>query len=287
MDQNTEYMWANTDYPYLCLVDKRRTEAFRRAIRKVVKPGSIVVDIGSGTGIFALFAAEAGAAKVYAVEIEHLLADCLRQTFSLSKYKEVLEVVEGNALMVDLPESVDVVIAEIIETGLMDEMQVPVMNELHRKGIIGSKTKVIPQAYQTNIELVHIDDVFYGHPIKAPKHLWPHFTLNPEEWANPKVTIMSNKVSVTDLNLEQDINNENIDKTLAFKLVKHDKAINAVHITGILTLTNGIELREANSVNGDKILSLLNDIPSDGEQVNLRIQYSMGGGLGGFRAVQA
>ena len=138
MRAQEEFIWANTDYPYLCLVDKKRTTIFREAIHKAVKPGNVVVDVGSGTGILALFAAEAGAAKVYAIEVEHLLATSLRQTVAASKYKEIIEVVEGNALEVDLPKNVDVVIAELIETGLMDEMQVPVMNALHKAGIIGS-----------------------------------------------------------------------------------------------------------------------------------------------------
>ena len=58
-------IWSNTDYPYECLKDRERTEAFRDALRSVVQTGDVVVDGGSGTGILALFAAEAGAKKVY------------------------------------------------------------------------------------------------------------------------------------------------------------------------------------------------------------------------------
>jgi len=284
MRDQEEFIWANTDYPYLCLVDIKRTETFKQAIQKVVKPGSIVIDIGSGTGIFALFAAEAGAAKVYAVEVEHLLATCLRQTVAASKYEDVIEVVEGNALEVDLPKNVDVVIAELIETGLMDEMQVPVMNALHEQGIIGSNTKVIPQANKTNLELIHIDDTFYGHVIKAPKHMWPFYNLDSKEWSQPTVTPLSDKLTVVDLNLEGGVNNQDVDKTLTFKILKTDKPINAIRISGILTLTNGVELGAAHSVNGDKVLSLPEDFHPTADQVNLHVSYKMGGGLGSFQA---
>lgn len=281
--EQEEFIWANTDYPYLCLVDKKRTEIFRKAIHKAVKPGSIVVDIGSGTGIFALFAAEAGAAKVYAVELEHLLAENLRQTFFISEHKDVIEVIEGNALEVDLPKNVDVVIAELIETGLMDEMQVPVMNALHQAGIVGDKTKVIPQANRTNLELVHIDDEFYGYKIKAPKHLWPFYDLDSNEWAQPTITARSNKLTVVDLNLEDGANNQDVDTILTFKVHKSDKPINAVRISGVLTLTDGIELGAAHSVNGDKVLSLPRDILPTTDEIKVKVSYKMGGGLGSFK----
>ena len=283
MSETKDLIWSDTDIPYMCLVDIKRTEAFRKAIQQVVKPGSVVVDIGSGTGIFALFAAEAGASKVYAVEIEHQLATCIRQSVEVSQYKDIIEVVEGDALEANLPENIDVVIAEIIETGLMDEMQVPVMNALHQKGIIGPDTKVIPQRYQTNLELVNVNDTFYGHVIKAPKHIWPHYGLNQDEWAQAKVTVLSSKVTTVDLNLEKDVNDVNFDKTLSFTVQASDKPINAVLISGLMTLTDGIEMREGNSVNGDKILSLPKEITANAGQVDAHITYKMGAGLGTFK----
>ena len=45
-----------------------RTGPFVEALRRAVRPDSVVVDIGSGTGIFALLACRFGAARVYAIE---------------------------------------------------------------------------------------------------------------------------------------------------------------------------------------------------------------------------
>jgi predicted RNA methylase len=51
------------------LRDQRRTKSFLEAVRNVVSPGDVVIDIGTGTGILAAAAAQAGARHVYAVEI--------------------------------------------------------------------------------------------------------------------------------------------------------------------------------------------------------------------------
>ena len=43
-------------------------EAFIRRCAQTIKPGSVVVDMGTGTGIFALLACRLGARRVYAIE---------------------------------------------------------------------------------------------------------------------------------------------------------------------------------------------------------------------------
>ncbi len=50
------------------LNDDRRTSSFQLAIRRTVKPGDVVIDIGTGTGVLAITAAKAGARHVYAIE---------------------------------------------------------------------------------------------------------------------------------------------------------------------------------------------------------------------------
>ena len=54
------------------LAHQLRTDAFREAICRVLKRGDVVVDLGSGSGVFSFFAAEAGAARVYAIEKQHV-----------------------------------------------------------------------------------------------------------------------------------------------------------------------------------------------------------------------
>ena len=150
-------IWSNTDFPYMCLKDRTRTLTFRQAIRNVVRPGDIVVDAGAGTGILSFFAAEAGATHVYAVEIDPFLVTNLYRSIELNHLEQVVTVVAGDVSTVEMPPEVDVFIEELIETGLMDEMQVPVINALRARGVIGPGTRMIPERYTTFVDLIRDD----------------------------------------------------------------------------------------------------------------------------------
>jgi predicted RNA methylase len=270
-------IWSNTDFPYMCLKDEKRTLAFRDAIRSVVRPGDVVVDIGAGSGILSFFAAEAGAGGVHAVECDPVSAAALRRSIELNPHlADRVCVVEGDAAAVDLPRAVDVVVAEIIDTGLVEEQQVPVLNTLWRRGVITPATRLVPAGYVTTLQLVSADHRYYGFVIAAPKHEWPFYASEPG-WHRTPVAPASDAVTV----MHVDFTAGPVDEVVAGELevdLEPGATVNAVRLAGHLALAPDVTLGPSHALNGDKILPIgdLSGVP----RAILRWRYRMGGGLG-------
>ncbi|KAJ0263883.1 protein arginine N-methyltransferase 3 [Hirschfeldia incana] len=105
--------------------DKVRTESYRDALLKnpSLMSGSVVMDVGCGTGILSLFAAQAGASRVIAVEASEKMAKVAtkiakdNKVFNDNEHNGVLEV--ANSMVEELektikiqPQSVDVLVSE-------------------------------------------------------------------------------------------------------------------------------------------------------------------------------
>jgi len=95
------------------LSDSVRLDLFRRAIAECVRPGAVVADIGSGTGILGLLACQAGAARVYAVEATGM-AEIARALAAANGYADRFHVIQAHSLEVDLPERVDVCVSDFV-----------------------------------------------------------------------------------------------------------------------------------------------------------------------------
>ena len=60
--------WADPVEHARMLHDDRRTGDYLTALREAVRPGDVVLDLGTGSGVLAVAAARAGARRVYAIE---------------------------------------------------------------------------------------------------------------------------------------------------------------------------------------------------------------------------
>jgi precorrin-6B methylase 2 len=130
------------DYHRELIADEVRTAAFRDAIRAVVRPGDVVIDAGCGSGILSLFALEAGAARVHAIELTHM-ADAAALLARHWGVADRLLVHHRHSSEVALPEPADVLISETIGTFGFDEGILGTVIDARR--MLRPGARVIPQ----------------------------------------------------------------------------------------------------------------------------------------------
>lgn len=95
------------------LQDQVRTGRYQQAIFDNVADfrGKVVLDVGTGTGILSFFAAQAGAKKVYAVELSD--AANIAETLAKSNgFGDIVQVIRGKVEEITLPEKVDIIVSE-------------------------------------------------------------------------------------------------------------------------------------------------------------------------------
>lgn len=104
---------SSFDLHHLLLSDSLRLRAVRRALRETVRPGSVVVDLGAGTGILGFLALEAGAGRVYAIE-RHPIVRLARAVAKENGYGDRVRFVEGDSRRVTLPERADLIVSDLV-----------------------------------------------------------------------------------------------------------------------------------------------------------------------------
>ncbi len=104
--------------------DAQRTKLFARAIAEQVRPGDVVLDLGTGFGLLAMLAARQGAARVYAVEQEPRYLELARAIARDNQLEDRIVWIPGNSRTVNLPEPVDVVISETLGQYALEEFTV-------------------------------------------------------------------------------------------------------------------------------------------------------------------
>lgn len=130
------------------LNDTNRNDAFDKAIRNAVKPESTVLDIGTGTGLLAMMAARAGAAHVVGCEAVGPMAKTAQQIIDRNGFADRITVLHRRSTDLlpeeDLSERADILIAEIIDAGLLSENILSTIDDA-RARLLKPNAIIIPQ----------------------------------------------------------------------------------------------------------------------------------------------
>lgn len=148
-------MFANFHEQERMLADQRRMAFYHAAIARHIQPGDRVVDLGTGTGILAAFAARRGAAHVYAIDHSGILEHA--RTLAAANGVANVEFISAHSteFTTDLP--VDVILHEQMGDCLFDEAMVANITDL-RDRVLKPGGLILPSRFELYCEPIKVND---------------------------------------------------------------------------------------------------------------------------------
>ncbi len=224
------------------------------------KTKGTVYDLGTGSGILSAWAAT-HSDFVYAIEINKTVAECTRANL---KELDNVEVINADATKFSFSKKADVIICEMLDTALIDEEQVPVLNSVRK--YLKDNGVIIPFGILNCIEPVQVDieNICY------------------EEDGHPKNRVLGKPNFYSRINFKYYtpvIFNESI--SLKIKL---SGTVSGVKITTFTLITEDIICGPTPMLNPPLIIPIKETKVYPKDIIQLNLYYEMGGGLESVRA---
>ena len=125
------------------IADEIRMAAYAQALQQTVRPGSVVIDIGAGTGILSLLACRYGARKVYAIEPGNAI-HLAREAARANDCADRIDLLQALSTEVELPEKADVIVSDLHGVMPLFAQSIPAIVDA-RKRWMARQGKLIPQ----------------------------------------------------------------------------------------------------------------------------------------------
>jgi len=173
-DQGEGLSWSRS-YDYnpsgqiRMLEDRVRTSRFTDAIRRTVRPSDVVVDLGTGSGVLAVAAAQAGAKRVYAIEAGPT-AEVAEKFFERSGLGNRITLFRGMSTDVVLPEQADVLVCEVIGNEPLAERILETTSDAVAR-LLKPRARLIPSALRIYAEPVVVPEKVRQRALFTPKAL--------------------------------------------------------------------------------------------------------------------
>lgn len=149
--------------------DDERNEAYRTALERNVKPGDLVLEIGTGSGIVAMMAARAGAGRVVTCEVLPAIATLAKAVIARNGYADRIDVIVKKSTQLrigeDLPEKADLFVSELINVGLLAPNMISVIRHA-RENLVKPEGRIIPQGARVYAALLQCDHLARINPVR-------------------------------------------------------------------------------------------------------------------------
>ncbi|KZX16237.1 ribosomal protein L11 methyltransferase [Methanobrevibacter cuticularis] len=275
------------------------------------KLDNIVYDLGTGSGILAYFASKYFK-SVIAIDKDSKIIECAKKSFVDIKN---ITFISQDALKYEFKKKADLVICEMLDTALIEEEEVLVLNRL--QDYIKEDGKVIPQGIINIAEPVHMendkihyedvehgsnfdkddndcDDVEHGSNFDKYVNDFDNIKYKLDDNKNDNYHVLGKSVEFSSFDF-LDYINPNFKTVINFKIDnfseknenKYEKFINGIKITTFTKINEDIICGPTPMLNPPlfiplethKNMELINK-----DEISIELQYIMGGGLETIKA---
>ena len=245
--------FKTTPYHHDLLKDNERLSAFWHAISEYESNTDLAFDLGCGCGILSYFLSFYFK-KVISVEINQKTYNCAK--YNLNNFKNI-KLINENALNYNFNQKADLIVCEMLDTALIDEEQIPVLN--HAKNFLKKNGKIIPQGIFNSAELVNL---------KRHHIHW-------DEGSNYQS--YSNSIIYSHFDFLDDIN-PNFKTHLNFK-IKKTGIVNGLKLTTYTKLSDSIIAGPLPMLNPPLLIPLDEVHVNINDLINVELKYIMGNGI--------
>src|SRR5690349_13264213 len=129
------------------LADASRMEAYTAALRQVIRPDSVVMDLGCGPGVFALLACKLDARRVYAVEPNNVIG-LAREAAAANGFANRIEFFDKLSTEITLPEPATIIVSDLRGVLPFFQQHIPAIIDarerlLARDGVLISRRDIL------------------------------------------------------------------------------------------------------------------------------------------------
>ena len=196
--------------------DKPRNTAYLNALKLAIGENDFVLEIGTGSGLLSMMAANFGAENITTCESSETIAKVAKKIIQKNGYGEKISVINKKStdLIIgeDLPKKADVVVSEILSAEFVGEgVRSTIVDANRRK--IKKNGKMIPEAGEIIIALVEVNEwlqdnisvgTVNGFDLSdfnslAPSKFIPNLCQKPTLLSNPKVAFKFDLYDTNDI----------------------------------------------------------------------------------------
>ena len=247
-----------TPYHSDLLKDTDRLSAFWEAIQEYEGNFDLAYDLGCGSGILSYFLST-HFKEVIALEIDKKASQCAKD--NLSDFSNV-EVINSDVLEYDFKRDADLIVCEMLDTALIDEEEIPVLE--YAKNFLKDDGKIIPESIINTVELVNLER---------------HY-LHWDEGVN--YDVLSEPMVYSEFNFLENITPE-FEADLSLNANK-DGILNGLKITTYTKLNENLIVGPLPMLNPPLLIPLNEKSVKVNDLINVKLKYIMGNGIESIEA---